>query len=258
MKKLRSMKNAPEFTSVWLIHPRKEQPLTPILEIDVPHVGGGPWPLALHLLPLLRGSPLKPAPQPLAKGPFNHLAAALQHCLMGNRKAGHSQNNALKSPLSLTEYFLTASVWQSAARISPRNTSSAWPVLPRPLSAQFRDAAATRDGGVPRNWESHTHMEARVSLCRRSVDSSSVPKVPPRSSREARKCGRKSWGVTAAVSQRRVARMRRSVSWWRWHGRERRQNTRHQEKPIKSRNVMIRYINRNIRLAEILNNLKMI
>lgn len=66
-----------------------------MLEINVSHVGGSPGPLILHLLSLLRGSPVKPGPQPLAKGTFNHLAAALQHCLMGNRKDVHLQNTTI-------------------------------------------------------------------------------------------------------------------------------------------------------------------
>ena len=51
------------------------------LEIDLPHVGGCPGPLALHLLAFLCGALLEPAPQPLAEGVFDHIAVALQHCL---------------------------------------------------------------------------------------------------------------------------------------------------------------------------------
>lgn len=114
--------------------------------------------------------------------------------------------------------LLTTSVWQSAASVSPRKTRSAGPLLPSPRRAQFNDAAATRDGGVPRKRESQAHMEDRVSPCRRSVERRPGSQVCPGSSREARKCGRKSWGVTAAVSQRSVDRMRRSMSWWRRRG----------------------------------------
>lgn len=50
-------------------------------EIDLSHVGGGPGPLALHLLPLLRGPWLEAPPQPLAQGQLDHLAVALQRHL---------------------------------------------------------------------------------------------------------------------------------------------------------------------------------
>lgn len=50
-------------------------------EIDLSHVGGGPGPLALHLLPLLRGPRLEAPPQPLAQGQLDHLAVALQRHL---------------------------------------------------------------------------------------------------------------------------------------------------------------------------------
>ncbi len=57
------------------------QQLIQCLEINLSHVSGRPGPFVLHLFILLHGALLKPTPQPLSEGVFDHLTVALQHCL---------------------------------------------------------------------------------------------------------------------------------------------------------------------------------
>ncbi len=89
----------------------------------------------------------------------------------------------------------------------------------KPRRAEFSVAAATSEGGVPRKRESHTHKATSVSLWRRSVARKSPVCTSPSlsSPRVRRKCGMKSWGVTAATSHRRVASNTRSISCWSKH-----------------------------------------
>lgn len=57
------------------------QQLIQCSEINLSHVSGCPCPFVLHLFIFLHGALLKPTPQPLSEGIFDHVAVALQHSL---------------------------------------------------------------------------------------------------------------------------------------------------------------------------------